>query len=227
MPTLPTQAEDDTPQRRGWLLAVVLLVAAGGCGAYEFLGKKPALVAKVAPRQYPVIVCPIVDPTPRNPKPKEPEPAKPTPDRPKILVEDKPIPAPPSAPPIATPPPLGTNLAAGGPPDSFHLGSYQSGDGGVVSGTIGGTRHGGGGSRFGSYAAQVQSRNERVKQALFADVEAKIWVDNLGKIQRAKVFGSNGTPSDQDLIGLQLTSPPPDDMPMPIVLRLNARKSTL
>jgi periplasmic protein TonB len=231
MPTPTTPAEDDTPQRRGWLVAVLILVTVCGGGFYEFLGKKPVVAAQSVPAAAPVIICSFhVD----EPKPKPPEEPKITPNEPKMIVEDHPIAVPPTAPPEETPPPLGTNVAAGGPPDSFGLTAYHAGAEGNGDGHIGGGTKCVGVSRFGSYAAQVQSRiadamrrNERVKQALFANVEAKIWVDKLGKIQRAKVFGSNGTPSDEDLIGLQLISPPPDDMPMPIVLRLNARKTTL
>ena len=145
--------------------------------------------------------------------------------------EVKPDEAPPETPkPADEPPPIGTNNAGSGPPDGFGLGAYKPGSGNGSG--IGGTGRKGG-SKYGYYAAQVQGRiaeamrkNDRTRMASFSNVTARIWVDKVGRIERAKVLGSNGTPSDQDLIGLQLTSPPPDDMPMPIVLRLNARKPT-
>ena len=61
-------------------------------------------------------------------------------------------------------------------------------------------------------------------------MEVRIWADGTGRITRTSLKGSTGD-SDLDstikndlLTGLQLTDPPPADMPMPIVMVLSARK---
>ena len=60
-------------------------------------------------------------------------------------------------------------------------------------------------------------------------VTAKIWADETGRITRASVSGGSGDPAinaalqNEVLTGLQLQSPPPAGMKMPINLRLTAR----
>ena len=95
---------------------------------------------------------------------------------------------------------------------------------------------GGGGSKWGWYAGQVQNRladalrnHPLTKRAGFTNV-VKIWSDSTGRITRVKLTGSTGDSKLDAAIenevfnGLVLTEPPPDDMPMPINLRLTARK---
>ena len=59
----------------------------------------------------------------------------------------------------------------------------------------------------------------------------RVWADSSGRITRAQLVGSSGNPSvdqaikSQVLTGLQLTEPPPAGMPMPINMRIAARKS--
>ena len=114
--------------------------------------------------------------------------------------------------------------------DNFGL---TKGKGGSGNGT--GNRVGGGGSKFGNYAAQVQNsisaavrRNSKTKSSNMT-VTAKIWADETGRVTRATVSGSSGDPAvdaalrNEVLTGLQLQSPPPAGMKMPINLRLTAR----
>jgi hypothetical protein len=227
----PHELDEDAGflQRHRWAVSLSIGAAVVGAG-YMAAQFKPAPVAPARAKQE-MMICvfppPPVPPTP--PKPPEPkvEPAK-------MLVQDPTeiVNTPPVAPiPPEEPPALGTNNTGSGPSDSFALGAYKPGGIGN-SRTIGGPPRKAG-TPFGSYAAQVQSRiadamrkSDRTRLARFSNVQAQIWVDSAGRIERAKVLGSNESPSDQDLIGLQLTSPSPDDMPMPIVLRLNARKPT-
>jgi TonB family protein len=58
----------------------------------------------------------------------------------------------------------------------------------------------------------------------------KVWADSSGRITRAQLVGSSGNPAVDQAIrnsvlnGLQLPQGPPADMPMPINLRISARK---
>lgn len=142
--------------------------------------------------------------------------------------EQKPAPA---EPPAAA---LGTNIQGNGPADGFGL----SGSGnGFFGGGSGGSGRGGG-SRFGWYATQVvQSvtdalqQNPRTRVARF-DVKVRIWADATGRVKRVRLEGSTGDPAvdrtirDDVLTGFQLKEPPPDGMPMPIVMHLSARRTT-
>ncbi len=62
------------------------------------------------------------------------------------------------------------------------------------------------------------------------NVTARIWLDATGRITRATLAGSTGDPAtdtairQEILTGLQLQAPPPDGMPMPIVMRLKATR---
>jgi len=128
---------------------------------------------------------------------------------------------------------LGTNLTGNGPADGFGLGRR---DQGIFAGGGTGGAGGSGASRFGWYAAGVvQSvsealrRNPATRNAQF-DVRVRIWADLTGRVTRARLARSTGDPVVDDAItnrilaGFQLQQPPPDGMPMPIVMRLTARR---
>jgi periplasmic protein TonB len=166
------------------------------------------------PRQEPpeqkMIEQPAV--TEQESKPKSPD------EKPKELAK---IPEPPG--------PLGTNIKGNGPADGFGLGS--SGGNGLA-----GTGVGGGGSRWGWYAGEVQTkiaealrRNSRTRNAGLS-VKVRVWPDITGRITRAQLEGTTGNPGVDDAIknevltGLQLPEPPPAGMPAPIILRLTARR---
>jgi periplasmic protein TonB len=100
-----------------------------------------------------------------------------------------------------------------------------------------GVLNGGGSTRFGLYAAQVQSgikeallQNSKARSASISGVVTRIWIDNAGRITRAQLVGTLGDPSldsaitNEVLTGLQLQEPPPADMPMPIVLRVTTHR---
>jgi outer membrane biosynthesis protein TonB len=93
-------------------------------------------------------------------------------------------------------------------------------------------------SKFGWYAAKVQSsirdalgRNSTTRSATLS-LQVRVWADSNGRITRAQLIGSSGNASvdqairNQILTGLQLPQAPPPDMPMPINLRITARKPT-
>lgn len=124
---------------------------------------------------------------------------------------------------------LGTGIQGNGPADAFGLG----GSGG---GRVGGGRSRGSGSRWGWYAAQVQRtigealrRNAGTRDADFR-VEVRIWPDITGRITRAQIAGTTGDRAvdsalkNEVLMGLRLQEPPPRGLPLPIVLRVTARR---
>ena len=139
--------------------------------------------------------------------------------------ESKPDDAP--APPAAD---LGTSVTGGGGSDAFGLSANRGG------GFLGGPGSRGGGSRWGWYASAVQAtvsdalrRNPRTKDASFR-IEVRVWPDLTGRITRATLAGSTGDRAvdaaikTEVLAGLQLSEPPPAGMPLPIVMRLTARR---
>jgi TonB family protein len=120
-----------------------------------------------------------------------------------------------------------TNLTGPGS-DAFGLG--RGGGGGGYGGT-----GGGGGSRFGWFAGEVQrtiqealGRNPTTRDASFSET-VRVWADASGRVVRVRLVGSTGDLAldralDEALSGVQLQDAPPSDMPMPIVMRLEARR---
>jgi hypothetical protein len=160
----------------------------------------------------------------------EPEPPKEEEMIAQEKVEDEPPPDEPK--PADEPPPITTGLTGDGP-GMAGLGAYQPGQG-TGSGGIGGG--GRGGSKYGHFASQVQNaiaaalrNHSKTRNAAFS-VKARVWADSSGRIVRLTLENSTGDAAvdqalkSEVLTGLQLSQPPPADMPMPIVMRLNARK---
>jgi membrane protein involved in colicin uptake len=116
---------------------------------------------------------------------------------------------------------------ASGPPSDDGIGGGGGGDG------IGG---GGGGGKYDTYAFQVQEqvaealRDNNETRAAALKVKVRIWSDGAGRITRAELAGSSGDPEvdaaikNQVLVGLQLREPPPQDMPMPIVMMIREQR---
>lgn len=128
------------------------------------------------------------------------------------------------------PPDFGTGIKGDGPSDGFGL----SGSG---NGVIGGGGKGGSRSKWGWYAAEVESsitdalrKNKKTRSARLR-MTVRVWPDSTGRIMRAKLNESTGDPAldnaiaDEVLTGLQLKTPPPQGMPSSIVLRISARRS--
>ncbi len=95
----------------------------------------------------------------------------------------------------------------------------------------------GSGTRFASYAAQVQARikeallqNNKTNTALIVGVLVRIWVDSMGRVTRVQLPVSTANPlldraiTNEVLTGLQLKEPPPSNMPMPIVVRVTTHR---
>lgn len=162
-------------------------------------------------------------PPPPPPPASTPPPSAEVPQRTEqpMIKEEQAQPAPPK-----DEPPLGTGIKGDGP-DGFGL------SGSAGTGRIGGAASGG--SKWGWYASQVQGRvveamqRNRKTRAARLNVTVRVWPDSSGRVARAQMAGSTGDPlldgaiRDEVLNGLQL-QPPPPGMPVPITLRLAARR---
>lgn len=207
-------------------VAVVLLLAVGaGFSIYLFAGK-------VAPPKKPVEIAVKLLPPPPLPPPPPPPPKEPPPPEPK-MVEQPPVKPdeqkPKDEPKNLDKPPGPPGPVASGPPSDYGL----AGSGGGGNGLGGG---GEGGSRWGWYAGKIQQavaeavrQNEKTREAKLR-LKVRIWADRNGRISRAQLADSSGDSAIDDVLktqvltGLILPEPPPTDMPMPIVLRINAQR---
>lgn len=199
------------------ILGGVLIVALG----VSFIG-----APKSAPKKK--SSGPVMISLPPPPPPKEQPPEPDTPKEEKFTPEEAPEPEPQAAP---EPAPMGTNIEGNGP-DAFGL--AKGGGGGMIGGT--GTGKGGKGSKYGGYASQVQGsvvqalRNHKKTKSASLNITARIWLDATGRVTRATISGSSGDPAtdaalrNEILTGLQMQAPPPEGMPMPIVMRLKATR---
>lgn len=226
--------EDDEP---GFLRRNLVMLILGGLvlavGGYLAANRTPS---KSTPKKKMEMVMISIPPTPPPPPPppppqkKEPEPE---PEKEEMVAQEevKPDEQKPDDKPLDKPAdePLGTALG-GGDGNGLGLG------GGSGGGMIGGGGGGKGGSRWGWYAGQVQNRiadalrsHPLTRKAGFSNV-VKVWSDAAGRITRVKLSSSTGDKAvdaaieNEVLRGLVLNEPPPSDLPMPISLRLSARK---
>lgn len=139
---------------------------------------------------------------------------------------------PPEDAPAAEPAPdIGTNLTGPGGPDGFNIGRSKGGAGRGGYGLGGAPR-----SRWGFYAGQVQKTiadalrgNPKLRKAAL-NAQVRVWADSNGRISRVTLAKSTGNAAldeaitSETLRGLQLAEAPPKGMPMPINLRLTARR---
>src|SRR5271157_6337083 len=117
------------------------------------------------------------------------------------------------------PGPLGLNAKGEGAGDAFGLVGKPGGNG-----LLGDGDGGGGSSRWGWYASEVQAtieealRNNPHTRDAALRVQIKIWPDKTGRIARVDLDGSTGDPivdsaiKNEALNGLQLQEPPPADL---------------
>lgn len=203
---------------------VVLILIAAGVFAY-FLSGKPAV-----PKPPQEIVVHL-EPPPLPPPPPPPPPPKPPPPEQKMVEQPpvKPQEAKPKQEAKNDKPPGPPGPKASGPASDVGLGGSGGDGNGLGNGD-------GGGSRFGWYAAEVQARiadafrqNSKTRDANI-QLKVRIWVDSAGRITRADLADSTGNPDidaavrNEVLVGLVLQDPPPQDMPMPIIMRVTARR---
>src|SRR5262249_24003545 len=156
-------------------------------------------------------------------KPEQPL-EKPKEAPPKPLAKSEPLPG-----------PLGLDAKGEGPGDAFGLSGKPGGNGLLGGGDGGG---GGGGSKWGWYVSLVQSqieealrKNDKTRSAKLR-IAVLLWPDATGRIDRVQLMSSSGDAGideaikNEVLIGLKLREPPPKDMPVPIVTRVTARRTS-
>jgi protein TonB len=217
--------------RYGAALGVIAIVMSGA--VYFLVGHDDM----PPPRQVrELTIVNIVPPPPPPPPQKMPEPKMI--EQPKMaepeFKEDKPVEKPKDEPVKDAknqepPGPLSLDAKAVGPGDLFNLGSKVGGN------PYGG---GGGGSRWGWYASIVQSQieaalraNNRTRNTVM-QLQVRIWADGSGRVSRVQLVSSTGDAEldaiiRNDVLGaLMLREPPPKDMPMPMVARVTARRSS-
>lgn len=136
--------------------------------------------------------------------------------------EDKPKDEPPPEAPVST------GIKGDGAPDAFGV---RSGGGSLIGGS-GFARQG---SKWGWYAGQVQTaiaealRKDAAVRTASLNLKVRIWPDATGRVTRAKLAEGTHDPKldaalNAALNGLQLKEPPPQGMPLPIVLRISAQR---
>jgi len=217
------------PNRSRLIIGILLTVVLAG-GVVSFLNS-PADHARPVVRKSDIVS--ITLPPPPPPPPPKPEPPKPEPPKPQMVEQEK-------VETIETPEEtaadpgddaLGTANVGNGP----DMGLHAAAKGGTRN-RIGGGRHGG---KWDNFAVKVQNtiadtlrQNAGTRNASFS-LKVLVWADANGRITRATPVGSSGNPGvdaalkNQVFAGLQLPEPPPADMPMPINMRISARKGTL
>lgn len=218
------------------IIGISMVVVAAGAW-FAFSGKsepKKRPTSSMVNISIPPPPPPTPPPTPiPTPPPQDPIEQPVTPDTPEFVEETQPDspPEPQEAPPAES---LGSNIQGDGPADGFGL-SGRGGTGLIGGGGIGrGT--GGTGSKFGAYAGKVQRAvadalrtHKKIKTASLT-IEVRVWADTTGRITRVRLAQSTGDPeldraiSEEALANLQLPDVPPADMPMPIVMRISAKR---
>ncbi|MGB8165871.1 MAG: TonB C-terminal domain-containing protein [Chthoniobacteraceae bacterium] len=174
------------------------------------------------------------------PPPPPPPPPKVQPPPPKVekRVEQTPVDKPDPKPVAEKPKPaekppegLGTSIK-GGP----GLAGLSNGSGSGMLGGTGSGKGGGGGSMGRWYVGQVISkvtdvmRNNPKTRSANLVVNARVWLDATGRIDRVELVDSSGDAAmdnvlkQEILMGTRLSEPPPQGMRMPIPLRLTARR---
>lgn len=218
------------------LAGIIVTVIAGAVWSAQKLFQR---TSQSRPEQRMVMVS--LPPTSHLPPPPVQAPPPPTELEQKMIMQDpvnamefKSDETPSVAPAADETPGVGTSIQGDGPADAFGLRGRNSFGNFVGSAK---TEQRTTGTRWGWYAGQVQQAISRAlqdhKSTRTADfrVEAKIWADQAGRITRARLDGSTGNVAldkaiaDDVLTGLVLQESPPDGMPMPIVLRLTARRA--
>jgi TonB family protein len=214
-------------RHRAKIIVAVFAALAGGAFFFMKSGKSASAPQRAPERMVSISLPPLPKPPPPPPPKVQPPPPKEEKMVQETAAEEKPKEAAPK-PPEPAPAPLGTGVKGDGP-GIAGLGSSGNGSGGFGGGG------GGGGSKWGWYAGKVQAR---VAEALRRDshtksasmqVQVRIWPDNTGRITKAKLDRSTGDRNldaelERVLTSIQLTEPPPTGLPLPIVMRLTARR---
>ncbi len=216
-------SEDEAPEgsffKRNWLaLTVGVAVLAGGTSAAIALSSKGGSGARKADNVMMVTITPpppVVLPPPPPPPPQEEEMIKAEEE------QEEETPAEDNSP--------STGIVGNGPADGFGM-KAKTGRGQrtllrPVSPVVVWTKYANGAA---SRIADAMRRHHRLKHANL-NVRASVWIDSTGRIIRAETQPTGDSALDaalrrEVLSGMQLASPPPEGMKMPVNLQLNARR---
>jgi periplasmic protein TonB len=206
------------------ILLLILAVLAGiGYGIKKLLGGGPTHKKQITT----VKLLPDTPPPPPPPPPKEPP--KETPKEQPKEAPKEPEPKPAETPPAET---LKMEGAAGDGPSPFQSGAVNNEYKGGAVATIGSD----GGVKYRWYAGLVKSqieraieRDKKLTQGQYKIV-VSVWLKPNGQFERLSVDQSDTTPDIEqgirealnDLPAMQ--DSPPENMPMPIRLRISAKK---
>ena len=202
------------------VIAGIILATGIGFVAKSLSGKSSA----PPPKQEVMVVHTIAQPTPPPPMPTPPPPPMEV-KKEEMIVEEKPVEAAPDPTPQVE-----TALKGAGNTGMV----LKSGNGSGIftnRNTVNAEA-----MRRSAYAGQVKSRiqqalesNPRTRKAGMT-IEIRVWPDGTGRITRAKLANSTGDTAldalirDEILTGLQISQPPPEGMPTPIIMRISARR---
>jgi len=220
-----------------------VLVVLTGMGVRWIVGERNEPPAPRKVMQFAVVNIqpqPQVKPPPPTPTPTpqkvEDEPQQ---DRHELRAMDVPPDAAPPPPGAAPAGPLSLAEEGTGPGDAFNLAGNPGGRGilsgeGLGDGTGVGGGQGDAAARYSWFYARMQPDIEAVLRkskrlsAASAVAELRLWWDESGRITRVRPIRPSADPAlDQEfesLVGLQLRHPPPPDVPMPVVMRVQARR---
>ena len=202
------------------VIAGIILATGIGFVAKSLSGKSSA----PPPKQEVMMVTTVAQPTPPPPVPTPPPPPMEV-KKEEMIVEEKVEEAP------ADPTPQVETALKGSGNTGMVL---KSGNGsGIFAARSAANAEA---MRRSAYAGQVKSRieqalkgNPRTRKAGMT-IEVRVWPDSTGRITRAKLASSTGDKDLDDVIanqiltGIQMSEPPPDGMPTPIIMRITARR---
>lgn len=209
--------------RIGVLLLILAVLAGIGYGIKKLLGGGPTHKKQITT----VKLLPDTPPPPPPPPPKEPP--KETPKEQLKEAPKEPEPKPAETPPAET---LKMEGAAGDGPSPFQSGAVNNEYKNGAVATIGSD----GGIKYRWYAGLVKSqieraieRDKKLTQGQYKIV-VSVWLKPNGQFERLSVEQSDTTPEIEqgirealnDLPAMQES--PPENMPMPIRLRISAKK---
>jgi len=222
-------------RRQAVAIGAVLACAAVTIELIRWVTSGEVMPKKVVPDVVTLRVLPPPPPPPPPEQPPEPKMVEQPKMREPEVKPDKPIERPKDAPPKplntdAPPAPLALDAKGEGPADAFGL-AGRPGGGDFLGGG------GGGGTRYGWYASMVQQqiqdtlhKNDKLRTARYR-VAVRLWLSRAGTPSRVELVGSTGQSALDDqikdaLLAMpKLAEAPPQDMPEPIVLRIDARNA--
>ena len=202
------------------VIAGIILASGIGFVAKSLSGRSSA----PPPKEEVMVVRTFAQPTPPPPAPTPPPPPMEV-KKEEMIVEEKPVEAAPDPTPQV-------ETALKGAGNSGMVLKQGNGSGVFAARSAANAEA----MRRSAYAGKVKSRiqqalegNPRTRKAGMT-IEIRVWPDETGRITRAKLNSTTGDSAldaiirDEILTGLQISEPPPEGMPTPIIMRISARR---